>query len=184
MLIVLFLNFDFQNKGIESFKDQLYSSICFWDDSRAANNNIAGSSYDMRQNQLEASFYHIRNNILFGLGYNLQMYLLEGKTGGFSDMLGFESILFKLLVEQGIVGFLFFAVFYFEYFKVYFTRKSLNKIYTIAYFLSFCVSILTTGIQDTWLYFLLLPILFVLKFDVKNYEYTQKGCKNICKSKI
>lgn len=90
-------------------------------------------------------------------------------------MLGFESILFKKLVEQGLTGMLIFYYLIYLYYQFYRKRlrtKEENLIF-LGYILSFMVSSHMTAIQGlNWLFFLLLPLLtlYSSRNQVKNYD--------------
>ena len=83
----------------------------------AYGNEVGGSSIGMRVVQFTAVFYHIKDHLLFGRGKDFFAIDLgfaeEGtKTLIDKDLLGLESVLMNLLLERGIIGVLFWCVFY------------------------------------------------------------------------
>lgn len=144
------------------------ASIFFWDQDKSDKADIHGSSVSMRMEQLEYSVKMIdEGRELTGLGSGFIMDYFQ-KKGNHPVMLGFESVLFTKIVEQGFLGLFFFALFYSQIFL--YIRKQ-TKIYindfivvrmVDAYFLSYLVGIVFTGIQgDSFEYFFLFTILFL-----------------------
>lgn len=75
-----------------------------------SSSSIGGSSIEMRMNQLEGAFREINNNLLFGKGYGWSRdYIIQ--YGDHPVLLGFESILFVVLCNNGIVGLIVYALF-------------------------------------------------------------------------
>lgn len=80
-------------------------------------NELGGSSIGMRVVQFTAVFYHVKDHLLFGRGKDFFIIDLgfgeEGtKTLIDKDLLGLENVLMNLLLERGIVGVLFWSIFY------------------------------------------------------------------------
>jgi hypothetical protein len=159
--------------------DALIAYVSFWDEKKAENAEIGGSSVFMRTEQLNSTFEILEGGYqLFGLGYGTA-YLASPsvqrnqdapineltRIQKINDLLGFESVLFRKLVEQGCVGLFFFLYFYF---KVYwFIRKKQiqqekRKVFIVdAFFLSYLGTIIITGIQGTFYLFFLLSVLYL-----------------------
>lgn len=83
----------------------------------AYGDEVGGSSIGMRVVQFTAVLYHIKDHLLFGRGKDFFTIDLgfgeEGtKTLIDKDLLGLESVLMNLLLERGIVGVLFWCIFY------------------------------------------------------------------------
>lgn len=83
----------------------------------AYGDEVGGSSIGMRVVQFTAVLYHIKDHVLFGRGKDFFTIDLgfgeEGtKTLIDKDLLGLESVLMNLLLERGIVGVLFWCIFY------------------------------------------------------------------------
>lgn len=125
------------------------SGIFFWDSSRSEKSGITGSSKEMRYIQFQKTIDITMRNPIAGVGYNYQYYAQDSNRTIDTDLMGLESIIFKLLIEQGFTGLLIF--FYtFNLLRVYYTKKTLlrsNKIILNGYFISFLISILFTGVQ-------------------------------------
>lgn len=141
----------------------LKSAVLFWDDSYSRSVGINGSNADMRLEQLDEVVSIIEMFPVGGLGYNSTTVLAEHPL--FERMRGFESVAFRKTLEQGWIGFLCFVisltVYALWFIKVLPTKK--ERIFMAGYFASYFVSILVTGIQHTWIIFLLLPLLYSSK---------------------
>ena len=119
--------------------------VLVWNEKAANKADIRGSSIEGRLEQIEAAFRIIKDNPLFGKG--------EGyvNTYGFRhpEMLGYESIILRYLVEGGIVGLIVFLWFYFQSYKLLLSyckkREEKAEVHSLCF--SFFVSILLTGIS-------------------------------------
>lgn len=150
------------NKNFGKF---IAASVFFWDESKSNEANIGGSSVSLRKKQLEYSFYMVDDNILTGLG---QGWIVENnrKYGQHPVMLGYESIIFKRLVETGLIGLI---TFFWLYYRMYlFIRRKFIKIYPQrdlfllqGFFLSYLVSILFTDAYGTFYMFFVLCIVYL-----------------------
>ena len=143
------------------------ASFFFWDDSYAKDANITGSGANMRRNQFEIASGIALNNP-FGIGYDYQLYSLkEGKEID-SGLLGLESVIFKIMVEQGVIGLIASLVCIWLL-----VSQILNKGKTIEpklKYLSFCggylLNICFTGLQgENWQLFLIFSILYYYLFS-------------------
>lgn len=74
--------------------------------------NISGSSITMRLNQLEGTFEEIKGNELFGKGYGWTNYYLTN-YGLHPVILAFESLIFMILCNSGIIGMGIWGIFFF-----------------------------------------------------------------------
>lgn len=99
---------------LNNIRGMVESSLFFWNDSVAAKNDIGGSNFVMRVNQVLYSFVEIQNNLLFGHGFGWSSYYLQRNP--FHPILyGFEIIISDALVNGGILGLLlWFYTFYFS----------------------------------------------------------------------
>lgn len=158
----------------------ILASIMFWDDSYSNKLSIHGSSFGMRQIQLQESYKMISNNPLCGVGYDYEYYNKRNNT---HELWGMESILFKKLVEQGFLGlFIFFLVYftYYHFLKNLFVKSEELKLF-LGYTLSYLVSIIATGIQGgTWVFYILLQYIIATNRNTK--VHLSKSSK-ICKRK-
>lgn len=67
------------------------------------NGDIGGSSFDMRMQQLEGAIYEMSKNPVWGLGYEWTSYYIS-KYGSHPVCLCFESLLYNIICNNGIVG--------------------------------------------------------------------------------
>lgn len=83
-----------------------YVASIFSDDK----SEVAGSSFEMRFEQLQGCFHEIRNNPLFGKGYGWTGYYQEN-FGDHPVMLAFESLIYVVLCNSGYVGIVIWVIF-------------------------------------------------------------------------
>lgn len=156
--------------NIKSNNDMLNyakATFFFWDDSYAKNANIGGSGADMRRNQFDIALSIALNNP-FGIGYDYQMYALEEEKEIDSGLLGLESVIYKKLVEQGIIGIIVFV------FCIWLLISQIlekgKTIHNNLMFLSFSggylLSICFTGLQGSnWQLFISFSIIYYYLFS-------------------
>lgn len=166
-----------QNNGIVVY---LQSAVFFWDNSYSEKAGIVGSNIAMRENQLNSAIKIMEKNPIGGVGYNYQYYVAE--KGISTDLLGFESIVFKLLVEQGIIGLI--SFFFVLYLLWKYTMEKLqrnNHLQLInGYFATFIISILFTGMQgQSFIFFICFLFLFISYLDKNPTEHYNKKHKAI-----
>lgn len=82
------------------------SSMTSFDNSKT---NVSGSSIDMRLNQLNGCLAEIRNNPIFGKGFEWTSYYHE-KYGDHPVILAFESLIFVILCNNGYMGFIIWGI--------------------------------------------------------------------------
>lgn len=150
--------------------------VFVWDQKAANRASIIGSSIDGRVEQLEAAFHIVKDNPLFGKG--------EGyvKEYGFRhpEMLGYESILLRYIVEGGIIGLMAFIIFYFSSYKVLLTfcHTKIEKSEVHSLCLSFFVSIVLTGISYSF-YTLYMIFYFATLYNlISNHQSRHKQNEN------
>lgn len=90
--------------------------------------DISGSSFEMREKQMLAVLYHVKDNIMLGNGkgyYNIDLgYGIDGlNTLSDLDLVGLEGIYLSLLLERGIVGCVFYYVFWFSFTWIVFKNR-------------------------------------------------------------
>lgn len=78
--------------------------------------DVGGSSTEMRLEQLNGCFAIVKDNVLFGKGLSWHIWY-NTKFGGHPVVLFFESIIFTILVETGITGFIIWGIFIYLYYK-------------------------------------------------------------------
>ena len=96
---------------ITSNKDFINISNSFTN-SNGTKSDISGSSISLRLEQLEGCFTEIKNNYLLGKGYGWTNYY-QSKNGDHPVILAFESIIFVILCNNGIIGLFIWAYFFY-----------------------------------------------------------------------
>lgn len=95
------------------------------------NTNISGSSIELRLVQYTAVLFHIKNYELFGRGldyFNIDMGWGEGREFLVDeDLAGLEGVLMNHLLERGIVGVIFYLLFYISLLFFAYRKRSLDK---------------------------------------------------------
>ena len=130
------------------------------------NENVGGSSMDMRQVQLLYCLNEFYKNPFFGAGFNRLMELQDESN---RDLMGAESQAFYLLVEQGLLG-----IFAYIYGCVKMPTKFLiygKKYFKFAIFFTFAwvaadMISLTTGLFITFPIILLLIVLRSIQLKI------------------
>jgi hypothetical protein len=72
-------------------------------DFKGSNELANGSNFSMRTNQLLAAFREMGRNPIIGNGYSWHSYYLQ-TFGDHPDLLAFESLIFTVLCNSGILG--------------------------------------------------------------------------------
>lgn len=163
-----------QNIERSDMMSYLESGLFFWDSSYSEKAGIVGSSTEMRYTQLQKTIDITMKNPLAGVGYNYQYFTFESNHSLDTDLMGLESIVFKILIEQGFVG-LFVFCYIFNMLRTYFVRRGKtkkDKILLNGYFISFLTSILFTGIQgSSYVFFMCFLILINNStYDTENHS--------------
>lgn len=95
------------------------------------NTNISGSSIELRLAQYAAVLFHIKNHELFGRGldyFNIDMGWGEGREFLVDeDLAGLEGVLMNHLLERGIIGVIFYLLFYISLLVFAYRKRSLDK---------------------------------------------------------
>lgn len=149
------------------YVETIEATVFFWDQSKSENLGIHGSSVEMREEQLYGAFDLIKNNFLIGLG---QGWINDNyqKHGLHPVMLGFESIIYRQLVENGILGLIAWFIFYFQlYVKTKNVTRKTCKLNII--FWPYLVSLIMTDSFESFYLFLLLLIILVKHTNYKNH---------------
>ena len=139
-----------QNKTVrEVYESNIKTTILFWDDNLANEKGVTGSSLGMRIEQTEALFGIVGSYIIQGRGYGyMKEYAkkYEGKT----DIRSFESIIFQVIVESGVLG----LIIWFLFFLKLYQRTSIRGNRDVLVFhIMYLSSLLLTGIQaPLWAY--------------------------------
>lgn len=154
------------------------STVFFWDKELENNNSVtAGSNMGMRQNQLETSIAMIKDSPLSGVGYDYQYYSIDNPGVANSALMGFESVVFKKIVEQGAIGMAsFLAILFFLYkSNVKYVKDARKKILFIGFFLASTMSFVFTGIQGrSWMYFFIFLLAIQEKNGLTDFNFTER----------
>ena len=135
-------------KDITMQFDNMVTLFTFWDESKI---HFSGSSISLRIEQLDAAFVEMDGNYLFGRGKGYREYYQNMHHGnGHPKLLGYESLILLLLVERGIIGFLFYLYcLYYISFSVL-KMRHLDYFYILS-FLMFVLSAVMTGIRQYYI---------------------------------
>lgn len=85
--------------------------------------DVKGSSITMRLDQLQGAIDEVQGRELFGKGYGWTVYY-QSKFGDHPILLAFESLIFVVLCNNGIIGLIVYSVFFLMLFKL--QRKILS----------------------------------------------------------
>ena len=131
------------------------AGLAFWDDEKQKENNVSGSSMEMRFDQINAAFEEIGANPIFGRGYGYRDYWIFMHNDLHPDLLGFESVFLLYLVERGWIGLIFF--FFMAYFIYRLCKnETISTITVLLVFLGYLTSIIMTGVRPLTLLFVCL----------------------------
>lgn len=131
--------------------------------------NTQGSSLDMRISQLEACFNIIKQNPIFGNGIGWTSWYLEKHVGGHPQALYFESLLFSVMCNMGIIGIVIWCIFAISYIRTVSYYVSEKPKRTILYSL-FVFYLAYTGITGDYGYLILMAIFYVI---IMGYSYSK-----------
>ncbi|GHT55355.1 hypothetical protein AGMMS49982_21180 [Bacteroidia bacterium] len=164
--ILAFLAIPKSFPGIGAAADTMKAFVFVWDDSASKDIEAGGSSFEARQEQLTRSFEIASafTSPLVGVGSGYLENFADTSTLITNDLLGLESILFGMLIEQGILGVLFY---FFLFFQLYFFTKRLQKQAGIKnympemYYFSYCVGIIMTGVRSNYDIFFVFALIYI-----------------------
>ena len=162
--------------ALSKYQGFFESTVLFWDDSAQASSAVKGSTTQLRFDQLAGAFDMINAAPLVGLGPGYIKWY-SSNYGVHPVMMGFESIVFSALVETGILGLIFWSLFFISLLKLIkkvnkFLKKSalynpkLLSIFCVAYILF----IVFTGVQNTLYLFLALYAIQLRGLKIKRRE--------------
>jgi hypothetical protein len=140
-----------------STNDILFSYIESIIDFKGNNEQVGGSSFSMRVNQLLAAWGEMKRSPIIGNGYSWHYYYLQ-IFGGHPELLGFESLIFTVLCNSGILGVVVWGcyVFFLCYLPFHYLKRK-EDIYTIVSFVFYyiayaCVTGDFSGYFFLWFY--------------------------------
>lgn len=149
----------------EKTQNTLKALIFFWDEDASKEAEIGGSSISLRFKQLDEAIYAVDNKVYHGFGYGYVSNMEEDHYLR-HFLLGFESIVLKILVEQGIIGLLCYIILFFIFIKriskVPFKSIQTKKLVTI-FILSYLTAIILTGERRSFQLFFFL-LLFIIRY--------------------
>ena len=130
------------------------ATFYFWDDKYADKSGIGGSNANMRKDQWQTTLSVVTNRNAvagFGLGYRE---LATKRNRQVAGMLGYESVIFSKTFELGFGGLFFYMLFLGSLYL--YCRRRINKDdrwLLIGYFSSYLLTILFTGEQNSFGWF-------------------------------
>ena len=135
--------------------------------------DVGGSSIEMRLEQLDAAFSEVQDCMAFGKGYGYNSYYWS-IHGTHPRLYSFESLVFVILCNYGLVGFLICGIMFYKIFRIskQMREKSLGLfiMLLITYYISFtCI----TGEYGYMKYFLLFYSLLIINRQTK-YKFQNK----------
>lgn len=129
------------------------------------NSNVGGSNADLRERQLDASLYYMYSSPKgafwgHGLGYTND-YLI----GNVSDLAGAESLWFRLMIDQGILGILVMVYFFVYSIFILFKVNKFMPFMVLAFLCAKTIAVVPC-VEVSWLF------VFVIYFySQRNFEY-------------
>lgn len=116
---------------IPSVNDKVNQTLSIFTDS--SGNKVGGSNLDMRETQYLTTLFYIKDNPLFGRGkdfFNIDLGWKDIDENGdlvMTDLAGLEGVLMSLLLERGIIGVIFYFIFYITLFLKLINYKKYDK---------------------------------------------------------
>lgn len=164
---ILLLGFASQNAKYQIYVDTIEATLFFWDQEKSDDIDIKGSSVELRLRQLDGSLYLIRNDLFTGLG---QGWIDDDyqRNGLHPVMLGFESIIYRKMVETGLIGLIVWLFFYISLYKKVsrYTKKNKIELHWEVIFLPYLISLFMTDSFESFYLFLSLVMLSYLYINV------------------
>lgn len=166
---IILLSIANNNKKYQIYVDTIEATLFFWNQQKSEDIEIKGSSVELRKRQLEESFNLIKNDLFTGLGQGWIDNDYQ-KNGLHPIMLGFESVIYRKLVETGLIGFIIWLLFYLSLYKtvsLYTKKYEINinwKVIFIPYFISL---IMTDSFESFYLFLSLIVLSYLyIKFSI------------------
>lgn len=132
--------------------------------------NTTGSNMDMRLRQLEGCFNIVQNDFLIGKGYGWEKWY-NASFGTHPQALWFESLLFCVLVDTGIIGIILWVVYGFKYYKyaqtkIYDPTLRVTILSLLVYFVSYCMITGDFDIRYMYVFFTIMICLNQPQMDI------------------
>lgn len=117
--------------------------------------DMHGSTIDMRLTQLTISYKYFLMSPILGNGLDAIRNIVS--SGMEEDLYDSESVLFHIMVNQGLIGIISYSLFFVFLYKMIYRNVffKASKGALLGYFAGYVVFILSTGIMDTLQYFVL-----------------------------
>lgn len=144
-----------QQKKIIQKVEPFVASLQFWDDDKQSQNDISGSTMQMRFDQFDAALVEIEDNPFFGRGYDYRDYYILKHNDLHPELLGFESVLLLYLVERGWIGLVFFFLMAYYIYRIFTQELNERRIIKLV-FVGYITSIIMTGVRPLTLLFVCL----------------------------
>jgi hypothetical protein len=137
--------------------------------------NIKGSSIELRLDQLGGAIeLWINGGVVFGNGFGwCDNYY--GTRGDHPILLGFESLLYKIIIDSGIVGIIIWSWLFYSFYRMAdrINSTSNSKKIFMGFLISFIVFVLATGIFGMNLFLILLVLFYkFLEFEGAGKPHT------------
>lgn len=167
------LNIASQNKKYQIYVDTIEATLFFWNQEKSDNIEIKGSSVELREKQLAETFRLIQNDLFTGLGQGWIDNDYQ-KNGQHPIMLGFESIIYRKVIETGLVGFIIWLIFYLRIYQTVsqYTKKNKIRINWKIIFFPYLISLIMTDSFESFYLFLCLITLLYLYIKISK-EFNQ-----------
>lgn len=133
--------------------------------------NVGGSSIEMRLNQLNACFVEVQDCLFLGKGYDYTGYY-SSKYGIHPTLYSFESIVFVILCNYGLIGFAIWGNMFRQLFnytnKEY--KKNKNNLIIIALMIYYLSYTIITGEYGYIKFFTLFYTIIIISINANNYK--------------
>ena len=116
---------------IPSVQEKIDQTLTVFTDK--AGSKVSGSSLDMRQEQYLAALYYIQDDVWFGRGvgfFNIDLGwqdVVKKHDTSRTELAGLEGVVMAHLLERGVVGLIFYVVFYIILFAAFCKRYKYDK---------------------------------------------------------
>lgn len=150
-------------------RDFAYSTLLLFDDKAQSDMSAGGSSVSMRVDQLMLVADVAGPYIMQGLGYGFSSYR-KGTMLNLDGLYGLESYAFQIIVNSGLIGMLFWMMFFYKLVKSSIANSNYDRKYVLAFNIAYLLAILmtdTSGSFYLYMSFLALNCTKQLKGDTK-----------------
>lgn len=164
VIVLLVIGFNFSS----TFHEKIISVVNILNPS--AGQDMHGSTIDMRLTQLMVSYKYFLMSPVLGNGLDAIRNIVS--SGMEEDLYDSESVLFHLMVNQGLLGIFSYSLFFILMYKMVYKNIvcKVSRGALLGYFAGYVIFILSTGIMDTFHYFTLVSF-FIYYYSVKAVSY-------------